>query len=720
MFHQLTFSDIVKDEVELDSNIIIIGNETTQHNLELFDDFITSFTSTNIFALDCETFGQESWQALWFKTSYIRLLQIGLPDEKVLVIDFGGWDEEEKWELIKNDEKVVQILEVLKQKLFDRKVLVLGVNLKFDMLAITHRLGEDFKIRQARDLMLISQVIWAGVGVEKAGSGENRSERCKMSHGLAAIAAREGIEVDKTEQTSNWGLPLRKNQINYAAKDVRVLFSLYSALHHLVESFGLTYPAWVECNLLSAFVEMEYYGLPISKEVCYQKIEELKQLQNKYYEIFTTHFPGVSPTSNVQVLKALQEIYPEIDSVRKEILGDLDHPAAKALVEARAISTDIAYIQSCLNNSFNGSVRSTYRQIAAGGGGRSSCAKSITVKKKKYEIGAQLQNPSKKIRDIFVAPEGWLFIDFDGAQMHARIAAEVAQVEILKKIFIDDFDGHSILAGKLALLAVPGWKNILSQNWAEQVIEDTKTLLSVVWNQNLVADIRNKAEYTLNYPEVVKTTANTFRDVAKTALYSILNGATASRLESAMHQKGFFWFTLEDGKRFLEDFFSLYPELRAYIRRKLAEANSSNFVFNHFLDVDNKPIEGSWGRIQTVTGRHLFLKKYPNKYKPGVLTITPTDGTAVLWAGPEKDIIGGWVVETLWQADAFPEWQLHVCNLPHDQATFLVREPFALDAAKLTINAFLTSATKVLKTIPALEEKSITQPELAVKKVLTK
>lgn len=711
--YQPCLLDFFKPDVELDENIIIIGAK--EHNHHLFEPFLKEFESCNIFATDCETFGQEEgWQALWWYKNQIRLLQIGLESGLVLIIDFGGWEEKQQWSEIKQNNLVTKTLEVLGRKLFDLSVAVLGVNLKFDLTTYREKFG--FVSRQCRDLMIISQVLWAGVSVSKAGKGENRSERCKISHGLAGIAERLGFEVDKSEQVSAWGWPLSNSQINYAAKDVRILFPLFAELRTRILNFGLQYTAWVECNGVSAFVDMEYFGVPISEAKCREIILKLEKEYQESISVFKQSFPGVSPTSQPQVLSALKTVYPDLEAVNKEILYKLDHPAAKALIKARAIKTDIDYVSDVLKHSFRGSIRSMYRQISASGNGRSSCSKDITIRRKKHRVGTQLQNPSKKIRDIFEAPPGYVFFDFDGAQMHARIATQCSGSKLLQKIFSEDYDGHSILAGRIAELAQKHWLTLEGDN----LTEDIKTLLSVKWNQDLIFDIKAKKENVKDLPPLIKKVAIDFRDVAKTTLYSLLNGATAGRLLLAMHNEGYKWFTIENAKDTLAYFYEVYPELKIYIDAAIKKASLESHDFSNFKDFDGESLGSNWGRTQTLTGRHLFLKKYPNKFKPDKLEVSMTDCTAAQWTLVEKNLMIHWAIEVLWEADKHPEWDFHMCNLPHDQGTFLGKEEYAAEIAPVVVNKFVEVCSKWIKIIPMVEASDIENPLSCVKKVLAK
>lgn len=715
IIYQPSIFSLFEPDEELDENILIIGNPETQKGTEEeIQSFLQDFKKCTIFALDTETFSSiqdNPSGALYFKYNKIRLLQIGLEDGRVLIIDFGGWPEQEQWEEIKNLPEVVETLEILAERSFNNSVAILGVNLKFDGTTVLEHFG--IKLRQCRDLMIISQVLWAGLGVEKAGKGENRSERCKLSHGLKAIAERCGFEVDKSQQVSAWGWTMTNRQINYAAKDVCILFPVFAVLRKQIKEEGLSYTAWVECNGVSAFIDMEYYGIPISESKCKEILCELQEEYDSYIATFSEVFPGVQHTSQPQVLQALQTIYPSLESVNKENLYKLNHKAAVALIKSRALKTDIDYVSDVLKYSFRGSIRSSFRQIAASGNGRSSCSKNVA---RNLRIGTQLQNPSKKIRDIFEAPPGYVFFDFDGAQMHARIATEVSGSKVLQKIFNEDYDGHSILAGRIAELAQSYWRSIPE----EEKTEDTKILLSVKWGQDLIFEIKAKSEKVEKLNPLIKRVAIAFRDVSKTTLYSLLNGATAGKLMISMHNAGYKWFTIEQAKETLDYFYKVYPELKTYIDSSLKEASSVSRDFSTFLDVNGKPLSGSWGLTKVLSGRHLYLKKYPNRFKPEKLEVSMTDCTAAQWTPVEKNIMIHWAVEVIWEADKHPKWDFHMCNLPHDQGTFLGKEEFAEEISKVVVGKFAEVCSRWIKSIPMVEQSDLDNPMSCVKKVLTK
>ena len=727
VIHQPTLFDYFREDSQtLNDNIILYDDDRWEAGLEIF-------ASSKKISFDTETYGAESWHPLWFKKNRIRLLQVGLVNGWCLMADLGGWKEtanpDHKKIILKRYEK---FLAILKDKLFDPEVIIVGVNLKFDATTIRHHFG--FILRQARDLMILSQVYWAGVGVEKAKAGENRSERCKLSHGLKGIAERFGYKIDKTEQTSNWGWNLSNSQLNYAADDVIVVLKIFDDFKPLIIEAGLAYTAFVECNCVSVFAEMEFKGVPVNLELAKVELAKYEEKIQYFIDIFDKYFPTVQWSSNVQVLQAFQEgiegfntVFKEGESpnVSAETLHQIDHPAAKALLEARRLSTGANNIRGFINNSFDGNIRGFYRQIAPGGSGRSTCSAKMSINRRQYNLGAQLQNPPntireykgelKGVREIIQAPPGYKFGVFDGAQMHMRIAAELSQDPLLLRIFNDDFDGHSILAAKLSELEGLDWsahfisgtlfKGPRDDLWAKHAskyftesefnLDDYKT------GDEYNDDIREAKKDWLKWAE---GQAKSFRNVAKTMLYSSLNGSTRGRIYQELISIGYTWATLEAAGELVKFFNESYPKLTKFIRDQHNLANETSINFSGLNTFDGHPIDGLWGRVVCLSGRHIYFKKYPNKFKRGELQVSYTDATAANWLPVEANMIKHWVVEIYNEFCDHPEWDAYIGNLPHDEVNIVCKEEYADEVAVMIYQKMSEVFGKWLTSIPAVEE----------------
>ena len=527
LIKQLTFKDLERktNDVELDPRVILWGDTR-------WDSFLEDFKKTNIFAFDFETYGAGPNDALYFRNQIPRLLSIALSEKTVAILDFGGWKDNREERL----ERYGPILKILEEKLKDLSCIKLGINLKFDIICAMAHFG--FKTRQVRDLMITSQVIWAGVGVEKAKAGENRAERCKISHGMKGLAERLGVldlpefPLDKSEQTSDWGWDLTNSQLNYSGMDSLILFPMYSRIKPYIREAKCIYSIMAENDAVPVFAEMEYYGVPVDVNEAERQLEVYKQAQLEEIKPYLESFPDSNWLSNPQVLENLNEKYPELNltSVGAEVLATIGVPETEALIKARSMNTSINYLSTLIENSFQykedefHSVRTFYRQIAPSGTGRSSCNSKIGRNSGKLDVGIQLQNPPAKpprkdlpnIASCFAAPEGYSYAVFDLSAAHARIATQLSKAELLCKIYNEDFDGHSIFAAFIA-----------EQAWLEKERLDK---LDLPIPETLAEVCRLQEETSSNQKywdeDNIKTfkkihkLAKSFRDLAKTCLYS--------------------------------------------------------------------------------------------------------------------------------------------------------------------------------------------------------
>jgi DNA polymerase I-like protein with 3'-5' exonuclease and polymerase domains len=664
-----------RPDVELDSDTIIIGNSDTEYNTERLPEFISEFSNSTIFALDTETFGKQGAEALYFKFNYIRLIQIGLESGLVCVIDFGGWQEQEHWDEIRKKEDVVLVLELLAKKCFDNSVAILGVNLSFDFNNLRQHL--NIICRQARDLMIISQVVWAGVGSYKRGL----TAVCAISHSLAGIADRLGHEVDKSEQKSAWGWTLTNSQLVYAVKDARILFSLFDELRNLVDAYALKYTAWIECRAVAVFANMQYYGFPIRTNEALRIRDEEIPTRDAAIATFEEAFPGVQWTSQQQVLAALQKVFPDLEDVQKETLKKLEHPATQALVQARESEKLITDCQNILDYAFDGAVHCQFKQIGPAATGRSTSKSQVGSKSKAIYIGIQLQNPSKKVRSIFGFDddsEMCLGI-YDGSGMHQRIATELSQDPNLIAGYSGGLDMHSVLASQIAVI----------------LGEDSK-----IWTYDYV--VANKEDNKL---------VKKYRDVAKKAFYSCLNGSGIGKILIGLHQIGFVQANRDQAKQIFDAYYELYKKLVNFIKAKHKEASQTEYIFD-FPDATFRKMNmhlRRYGMLRTMTGRVQFIEKEQSKY--GGYQVNYTKATAANWLLAEANLLKLWMADVQDKFWETPEWQANIINMVHDEINFVCAERYKTEVANFVVDKMQEIFSEFITIIPALENKMLKNPE---------
>jgi 3'-5' exonuclease len=705
VIHKNSFSNLVALEaptVELDPNIVLIGDPRWESCFQEFRD-------CSIFACDLETGGVGKNDALFYKDGFIRLIQVGLPSGKVLICDLGGFnclDKESRKEMYG------AFLSVLKEKLWCDKTIVLGVNFKFDYVFLMYHFG--FRTRNVRDLMLTSQVLHAGVGVLSVKGDVDRKDRCQISHGLKGIAQRFGEEVDKTEQVSNWAWDLTNSQLNYAAKDTSVLFSIYEKMKVEIAKTKCKFSCYYENQALPIFAEIEYYGVPVDIE----KAKNLKkQYEDKIIEVLKPYrevFRDVNYSSNKDFLEALKTQYPDkyIESTGVDVLGELDLPETNAVLKARTLETSLVFLDGVLNYSWVNkpgelmSIRGMYRQMTLSGTGRGSCTDKINRVKQGMSLqvtpGPVDGSGLPGVRSVISAPPGYKLAVCDLSAAHARIAAELSQSKLLLEIYRYDFDGHAKLASFLCKLAYEEYNRLISSGVTKKSIPDS--LLRIMqateesfWSSEDIKRLKKTNEV-----------AKTFRDIGKTTLYSSLNGSAKGTILRATKAAGFIWFTDELATKAANHFAEMYPELVSYCKNTPKKANKTKYYFEDFEKTNGGYLDEEYGIVVSeLTGRHCYFSKSLGRmdWNKDKLEISGyTDCISANWFVVESDVMDYWGHLLQTEFNSNPHWKAYIANQIHDEYLLVVGEEYAKEAITAAIKTQIWAFRKFVKTIPVIED----------------
>lgn len=213
------------------AQVLLDGDHVLIKSQKALKEILPALRRATIVALDTETTGLDPLR------SRVRLLQIGT-SEGTYVIDLFEFEKE----------KLGPILAWLAAP---TPIKILH-NAKFDAKMILHHLG--VAIGGIFDTMLASQVLSSGVT-------EHR-------HNLLEVTKRYlGVELDKSEQVSNWEGPLNTRQLAYAAKDVQVLLPLQQILAAQLAERGVTEAAALEFAAVMPLSRVELHGMPYEQAV---------------------------------------------------------------------------------------------------------------------------------------------------------------------------------------------------------------------------------------------------------------------------------------------------------------------------------------------------------------------------------------------------------------------------------------------------------------------
>jgi DNA polymerase I len=469
-------------------------------------------------ALDTETTGLQPVEG------GLRLLQLGAEGEFPVVIDC--WDlSEDDWDRL--------------AEFFDTPRQWYAHNAQFDLGWLqAHHL---YPAGEVYCTMLASRVLTNGLP--------------NIKNSLQAISQRYlGREVSKEEQRSDWSVPeLRPEQIAYAANDVQLLLDLWEPITMRLEAGDLM-KAWaLECKALPAVAQMWRTGLPFCRESLERLRDNLTSQQESLAAEFIVKLDEALPegsklprdpdgsinlrpkaTGSVRAgtkrpagfncgsphqLKAvftalLGEVPVDADgkpSASRAALREYaaDHAVVADYLRWKRVEKRRQMVESLLKHQDpDGFIRASYLQMGADTGRMSAMSPNL------------MQIPrDTSFRECVKAPDGWVLVDADFAQMELRLAAAEANDALMARAFQEGLDLHTITAKAL---------------YGDDVFEEAD------------ADSRKS-----------------MRQIAKSAAFGLLYGSGAKGLRSYAGAMGI-QMTMEEAAEIREKFHSLYSGIHKW------------------------------------------------------------------------------------------------------------------------------------------------------------
>lgn len=323
----------------------------------------------------------------------------------------------------------------------DRQVKI-AHNAKFDSKWVRFHLGCE--VGNIFDTYLASQLI-------AAGDSDRR-------HSLADTAQFfTGIEVDKTQQVSDWSAAeLSQSQVEYAARDAAVLVPLREQMAERLKNDELEKVARLEFECVMPVAEMELTGVFLDASRWREQLERIRAAQQRAAsELQDELSAGVAQTSlfgraeinldsHQQVTQALLNLgVPVPETTRAWQLQPLaeKYPVVQKLLDYRAVQKSLtSFGENILEyiDSRTGRVHADFRQIGAPTG-RFSCS-NPNLQQIPHET---------EYRRCFRAPDGKKLIIADYSQIELRILADFSE----DRSFIDAFnsgeDFHAATAARV-------------------------------------------------------------------------------------------------------------------------------------------------------------------------------------------------------------------------------------------------------------------------------
>jgi DNA polymerase-1 len=314
-------------------------------------------------------------------------------------------------------------------------VEVVGHNLAFDLRFLA---WHGFTPGRMFDTLLASQVLYAGVREVDGG---------RRGHRLEQVLDRElSVNLDKTNQTSDWSGPLTPAQYAYAAADVRHLVPLADALKAKLSAAGLDQTADLELRVLPGIAwagpvtvdRTAWLAAAVNAEDDQKRLAgEMDALVPNGADLFQSR----NWNSTDQVTAAFTSVGLTLSSTDDDTLAGIDHPLAVKLRDYRAAAKlACTYGRKWLDSHAPvGELLPNWKQLGTETG-RMSCSDPNLQ---------QIPREEKIYRRCFVAAKGKVLVKADYSQIELRIAAAIAGEEVMIEAYAAGDDLHLLTAARL-------------------------------------------------------------------------------------------------------------------------------------------------------------------------------------------------------------------------------------------------------------------------------
>ena len=336
----------------------------------------------------------------------------------------------------------------LKPALEDKSILKIGQNIKYDAHIFLNYGIELHGIDN--DTMLMSYVLESNQshGMDKLAL-KYLNHKCISYESLVG----KGVNQLTFDQVSI------DDAVQYAAEDADVTLQLYNHLKALLEEEKSLYSIYqdIEIPAMNALIKIERNGVLIDHKVLQNQShvigEKLIKLEEKSHELAGQPFNLSSPKQLQEILfeklgiKPLKKTPTGTPSTSEDVLSELsaDYPLPKLILEYRGLaklkSTYTDKLPKMINE-ITGRVHTSYNQAVAITGRLASSDPNLQNIPIRTEDG-------RKVREAFIAPQGYKILSADYSQIELRIMAHLSKDQRLIEAFKNNEDIHKITAAEI-------------------------------------------------------------------------------------------------------------------------------------------------------------------------------------------------------------------------------------------------------------------------------
>ncbi|OAH24455.1 DNA polymerase I [Serratia marcescens] len=404
----------------------------------IFTDWLARLKKADVFAFDTETDGLDTLTANLIGLSFA----IAPGEAAYLPVAHDYLDAPVQLDR-------AYVLEALKPLLEDDNALKVGQNLKFDM-SLLARYGIEMR-GIAYDTMLESYVL------DSVGGRHDMDSLADRYLGHKTITFEEIAGKGKNQLTFNQ-IALEQAAL-YAAEDADVTLQLHLAMWPQLKQSAelLTVFNEIEMPLLPVLSHIERTGVLIDPAILSAHSQELAkrlaELEAQAHELAEEPF-NLASTKQLQAILYEKQKLPVLKktpggapSTNEEVLAELalDYPLPKVILEYRGLAklkTTYTDKLPLMINPVSGRVHTSYHQAVTATGRLSSSDPNLQNIPVRNDEG-------RRIRQAFIAPEGYRIVAADYSQIELRIMAHLSQDEGLLKAFAEGKDIHRATASEV-------------------------------------------------------------------------------------------------------------------------------------------------------------------------------------------------------------------------------------------------------------------------------
>ncbi|HNP52858.1 MAG TPA: DNA polymerase, partial [Nitrosomonas nitrosa] len=265
------------------------------------------------------------------------------------------------------------------------------------------------------------------------------------------------ITLDKTQQISDWSGDLSEDQLNYAARDAEVVLLLFNTLQEKLQERDLMRAYERVRNAQLFVVAMQLNGINIDQDGYRVMLDDLKAQYNQLKQQWEERVSGVNFKSSKQLsnwiaggLLESEDEWPKTDTGHYST-STRDIQLNKAKLNSAAIAVmdtlllplkQVSKKISAFGDQFLDYINKEtgkihpYYNLAGTVTGRMSCSKP----------NLQQIPRDERYRKMFHAPVGYKLVIADYSQMELRIAAMIANEEVLLNAYRKGLDTHRLTA----------------------------------------------------------------------------------------------------------------------------------------------------------------------------------------------------------------------------------------------------------------------------------